>query len=160
MRSALAKFAAVTATVLSVAVVAAPAANAEGYRTSASCGATPQSHAEASLNAFAGHSVHAYVRVCQNGSVIKWATQPVLSYPSRFNPAAIIESVSTATSPYIYSYGNSLNGFPQRITWKFDVKQGIKGAEVSTFAFVLRAYPAYLELCLGATCTTTGWTLG
>ncbi|MBC7298411.1 MAG: hypothetical protein H5T82_05910 [Demequina sp.] len=61
--------------------------------------------------------------------------------------------------PFIYSKKNCV-GHPCRITWRFTVEQGIKGAPVQEFVFYYRVYPAYTQLCLGKSCNKKRWSAG
>ncbi|GAA1954437.1 hypothetical protein GCM10009798_12040 [Nocardioides panacihumi] len=109
---------------------------------------------------FFGHHVDVTERICHNGTFIKWATQPNISFPGAFNPFATpFESLRVTQKPFIYSTRTCLGG-PCRITWRFTVTQGIKGIDVNEFVFYYRAYPARSELCFGKTCAETKWTRG
>ena len=98
-------------------------------------------------------------RICHNGTHLKWATHPKISFPSRLSPGAPLESVKVKQKPFIYSKKNCF-GRPCRITWRFTVEQGIKGASVQEFVFYYRVYPVGSELCLGKSCAKKRWAAG
>jgi hypothetical protein len=163
VHSSLRKIAIIAATVVSVLALGSPA-NAEAYKTSAACGPSATYHNTVSLGAFAGHNVEVSERMCTNGTFTKWATQPNISFPSRFSPAAPLESVSVQQQPFIYSTKTCAGG-PCRITWRFTVKQGIKGLPVQEFVFYYRVYPAYSQVCIGgditdSACNNKSWSNG
>jgi len=117
-------------------------------------------HNTTRLTPFFGHHVDVTEHICHNGTFIKWATQPNISFPGTFNPFATpIESLRVSQKPFIYSTKTCLGG-PCRITWRFTVTQGIKGVDVNEFVFYYRVYPAHSELCFGKTCADKKWTQG
>lgn len=95
----------VFATVLGVFSLASPV-HAEAYKTESACGSSGRVHNTTRLTAFAGHHVEISERACHNGTFMKWATNPRISFPSRPNPAAPLESVKVKQKPFIYSKKN------------------------------------------------------
>lgn len=123
-------------------------ADAEPYRTQSACGGSAHSHLTVRYRATAGHWMVISSRMCTNGTFIKWAIQPQISFPSvTFSPAAPLESVYVSQQPFIYSTKTYLGGY-ERITWRFTMGiKAIKLAEVVNRIFYFRIYPAYAEVC-------------
>lgn len=144
------------AAVLAVVLSMQPA-SAEPFRKQSRCGPSPTNSHTTRLDAFSGHHVDVSQKICQNGTFVKWASQPSISFPSRFNPMGPIESVSVSQQPFIYSKDVFL-GKVQRVTWRFTVKQKIKLTPMAQeFVFYYRAYPAYSQLCMGKSCAKKHW---
>jgi hypothetical protein len=124
-------------------------AYAQSYKSQSACGGSPQLHVTVRYRVSAGHFMDISERMCTNGSGIKWATNPNISYPSvRFSPIAPEESISTGNKPTIYSFGSTLNGLPKRITWRYTVNfKTLKLLTAVTRIFYFRVYPAYAEVC-------------
>jgi hypothetical protein len=143
--------------------LAAPAA-AEPYKSSAACGASATYHATVRFRISGGHYLDVSERACHNGTYLKWATQPRLSFPSvPLSPLAPLESFKVTQKPFIYSTKSCLGG-PCRITWRFVVqtRTAKSTVEVRTDVFYFRAYPAYIQVCRGSgtNCARKAWTRG
>jgi hypothetical protein len=126
-------------------------ASAQPYRTESACGASAHDHGHVRVAASGGHYVDVASRICHNGSIVTWASQPSIAIPSMKirglpAPQAALESV-TATTPVIYSYGSGIGGYA-RITWRFTVTvKALKGGiPIATETYYFRVYPAYMEL--------------
>ena len=126
-------------------------AYAEPYKSESGCGSSAKYHNHVKVAASGGHYADVSVHVCHNGSIIKWASQPSLTFPGYKilgvpAPQAALESVS-ATTPTIYSYGAGIGG-NKRITWRFTVTvKALKGGvPIATQTYYFRVYPAYSEL--------------
>jgi hypothetical protein len=145
----------------------ASAAHAQSYRSPAACGASSIYHATVRYRITGGHYIDVSERACHNGTFLKWATQPNISFPSvRFSPLAPFESFRITQRPFIYSSRTCLGG-PCRITWRFTVQtRTLKDTvEVRTDAFYFRAYPASIQICRGSatsgsSCSRKKWTRG
>jgi hypothetical protein len=142
-------------------------ARAEPYRSPASCGKSAVYHATVRFRISGGHYLDVSERACHNGTFLKWASQPRLSFPSvKLSPLAPFESFKVTQKPFIYSSKTCLGG-PCRITWRFVVQtRTLKDTvEVRTDAFYFRAYPAYVQVCRGSatsgsSCASKTWTRG
>ena len=132
-------------------VPSAGPADAEPYRTESACQGSATYHNHVRVAASGGHYADVAVHICHNGSIVKWASQPSVTFPS-FRiwglpaPQAALESLSAST-PRIYSYGAGLYG-NKRITWRFTVTvKALKGGlPIATETYYFRVYPAYSEL--------------
>jgi hypothetical protein len=137
-------------------------AHAEPYRTEAACGPSATYHDHVKVAASGGHYADVSSHICHNGSIITWASQPAVTFPSYKiagipAPQAALETVSAST-PVIYSYGKGLGG-NKRITWRFTVTvKAIRGAiPIATETYYFRTYPAYLELEGHGTRARSAW---
>lgn len=137
-------------------------AHSERYRTEAACHGSATSHIHVRVPASGGHYADVAVDICHNGSIVKWASQPSVTFPS-FRiwgvpaPQAALESLSAST-PRIYSYGAGLYG-NKRITWRFTVTvKALKaGIPIATETYYFRVYPAYSELQGHGSVVRRGW---
>jgi hypothetical protein len=142
-------------------------AHAEPYRTPGACGPSSTYHATVRYRISGGHYLDVSERACHNGTFLKWATQPQISFPSvRLSPMAPFESFRITQAPFIYSTKTCLGG-PCRITWRFAVQtRTLKDTvEVRTDVFYFRAYPSSIQVCRGgstsgSSCASRSWTRG
>lgn len=130
----------------------------EPYRSESSCGPSAEYHSTTRLAAFVGHYVDVSERICTNGSFIKWATNPHISFPTR-SVASIGESVSIGQKPFIYSKAVCWGRQACRITWRFTAQHTVvKIPNPSELIFYYRIWPGKTQLCLGKTCVSKAWT--
>lgn len=142
-------------------------AQAEPYHAPSACGASATYHATVRFRISGGHHLDVSERACHNGTFLKWASQPRLSFPSvPLSPLAPLESFRVTQRPFIYSSRSCLGG-PCRITWRFAVQtRTLKDTvEVRTDVFYFRAYPGSIQVCRGAatsggSCARKAWTRG
>ena len=103
---------------------------------------------------FAGHKISIDLAACHNGTYVKWAKNPNITFPST-GPWGATEDLQLVSGPTIVSVTgpcNSAGTACQTIKWKFSVKQTVAKIGTQTFNFTVAVYPAGNQICSSNAC--------
>lgn len=107
---------------------------------------------------FAGHHMDVYVAQCDHLSPqmgLDWTRTPTITFPSRFNPAALAEELSVSKKPWVVATGTN-GGQVTMVRYRYQVKQTVAKIPVPIyFDFTLTYTMLGSTICsVGGSCDT------
>lgn len=117
----------------------------ERYGNQTNCGKSGTFSATANFDAFVAHSIHAAVTECDNGTQVKWAANPVVTFPSRFPYPG--EDITLVAGPNITDTNPAYGGGVGKIRWTISVKQTTMKVGNQTFDYYVYVSPAGVQIC-------------
>lgn len=121
--------------------------HAEPYKSQSKCKASPMRYDTNDWSFFLGHKIRVNAGQCHNGTFVKYAKQPTVSFPSR-GPQGATEDVKLTAKPHIISVQRFETG-AIKIVWQFSVSQKVFKIPFSNnFDITYTTWPAANQLCV------------